>query len=119
MSGERRISPRHPVDFSLQVSLDGSEQVFTAQANTLSRTSVEIGCHADLVTALLQQPRLPQFCFLEFSFGKSASQFLLDAQVVTHRRLSQHQYALVLLFRHNDADQENLLDSLLDPVSPA
>jgi hypothetical protein len=44
---------------------------------------------------------------------QSRHTFNIDASVVTHRRLSQNDYVLVLLFRHFDQKQEELLENLL------
>ncbi len=44
--------------------------------------------------------------------------FRLEAQVLTHRRLSQYQYALVVLFRHDDPQQEELLAEEAARVRP-
>ena len=115
MSRERRSYPRYPVELETQVTVpvDGELRHFTAQATTLSRTSIEISCRADLLQALLRQPELPHVCELSFQVAGHKHVFRLAAQVVTHRRLSQQDYVLVLLFRHTDEAQEMLLERLL------
>lgn len=115
MSRERRAYPRYPVDFPLQVTvagIDAAEAVtsYPAQATTLSRTSLEFSCNADLVAALLRQRQPPYACRVAFSLGR---EFTLKALVITHRRQSQHRYVLVLLFVHEDADQEQALERAL------
>lgn len=118
MSRERRAYPRYPVNFPVQVLVpdaDGRSQAleFPAGASTLSRTSMEIGCSADLITALLRQRQLPYACRVCFALPSPGSRFDLKAQVITHRRLSQHQYVLVLLFLHEDATCEQALEQAL------
>lgn len=115
MSRERRSYPRYPVDFAVSVLVpaDPSAAAHTAEASNLSRTSIQFSCQAELVTALLRQQSLPYTCELRFRLPWHKHEFRLNAQVVTHRRLSQQQYVLVLLFRHDDEQQELLLDRLL------
>ena len=117
MSTERRSSPRYSVDVALQVSVPELQTPFAAHAHTLSRTSVEITCHTELVAALLQQQQLPQLCNVVFTMGDKAADFDIAAQVLTHRRMSQFQYAVVLLFRHTGEQQECLLDQLLNAAN--
>jgi hypothetical protein len=116
MASERRSFPRYPVQCPVTVTLpeDPTNTVYQATANSLSRTSIQIGCDASLIAALLRQQRLPYMSHLEFVLpGPKKHTFNLDASVVTHRRLSQQEYVLVLLLRHFDAKQEELLDRLL------
>lgn len=115
MAGERRSFPRYPVQCPVEVTLPESMPgaTFAASSGTLSRTSIQIECTAELVTALLKQQKLPYSCRLEFKLPGHKHTFRIDASVVTHRRLSQQSYVLVLLLRHADADQENLLDNQL------
>lgn len=116
MSRERRAYPRYPVDFPVQVTVPGEAGLsseFPALAANLSRTSIQFSCHADLVAALLRQQTLPYTCELRFRLPWHKHQFKLQAQVITHRRLSQQQYVLVLLLVHHNESQEELLDQLL------
>ncbi len=115
MASERRSFPRYPVHCPVSVTLpeDASATVYDATVNNLSRTSIQIECSADLVAALLRQQKLPYMCHLQFKLPWHKYTFRIDASVVTHRRLSQQQYVLVLLLRHNDAEQESLLDNQL------
>lgn len=115
MTRERRSYPRYAVELETQVAVPvaGEVQHFTAQATTLSRTSIQISCRSELLQALLQQAELPHVCDLCFRMAGHKHVFRLAAQVVTHRRLSQQDYVLVLLFRHTDEAQELLLDRLL------
>jgi hypothetical protein len=116
MAGERRSYPRYTVQCPVAVTLpeDSTNTVHKAVANSLSRTSIQIECDAALIAALLRQQRLPYMSHLEFALpGPKKHTFNVDASVVTHRRLSQQEYVLVLLFRHFDQHQEALLDMLL------
>lgn len=115
MSRERRSYPRYPLEFAVSVvnPADSAAVVHAAEASNLSRTSIQFSCQAELVAALLQQQTLPYTCELRFRLPWHKHEFKLKAQVVTHRRLSQQQYVLVLLFRHEDENQELLLDRLL------
>lgn len=117
MASERRSYPRYPVQCPIEVTLPddtGGSRAYIASVNNLSRTSIQIDCGADLITALLRQQKLPYMCHLKFVLPWHKShKFNIDASVVTHRRLSQQQYVLVLLLRHNDTGQENLLDTQL------
>lgn len=116
MANERRSFPRYPVQFPVAVTLpeDATNTVYRATANSLSCTSVQIECEASLITALLRQTKLPYMSHLEFVLpSQSRHTFNIDASVVTHRRLSQQEYVLVLLFRHFDPKQEGLLEKLL------
>ena len=117
MATERRSYPRYPVHFPVTVTLpdDPANTVYQTTANSLSRTSIQIECSAALIAALLRQHKLPYMTYLEFVLPwKQKHTFNIDASVVTHRRLSQNEYVLVLLFRHFDQKQEELLDKLLN-----
>lgn len=115
MASERRSYPRYPVQCPVEVTLpeDRTETVHAANSSNLSRTSIQIECSSDLVAALLRQQKLPYACRLKFKLPWYKHSFRLDAHVVTHRRLSQHQYVLVLVLRHADPEQESLLDNQL------
>jgi|GEM_PF-1964779 hypothetical protein len=116
MSRERRRFPRYPVDFPVQVRVPAHSSdagVFRAQASNLSRISMELGCDAELVSALQRQQQLPYACNLEFLLPSHSHAFMLGAQVITQRRVSRSHYVLVLLLKHQDAQQAALLASLL------
>ena len=116
MASERRSFPRYPVQCPVAVTLpeDETNTVYQANANNLSRTSIQIECNASLIAALLRQQKLPYMCHLEFVLpAQKKHTFNLDASVVTHRRLSQQDYVLVLLLRHFDQNQEAQLDKVL------
>jgi hypothetical protein len=120
MSTERRSYPRFLVHFPLSISLpnDPDARVYSAEAKNLSRTSLAFKCHADLVMALLKQEKLPLTCSLMFKLPHHAHVYRLEAQILTHRRLSQFQYSLVVLFRHNDPAQEELLGNEVARAQP-
>ena len=91
MASERRSYPRYPVQCPIAVTLpeDASGAVYNASANNISRTSIQIECGAELITALLRQQKLPYMCQLKFLLPwYSSHTFIIDASVVTHRRLS-------------------------------
>ena len=114
MASERRSYPRYPVQCPVVVTLpDDPNATFKFQSNSISRTSIQIECNHDLITALLRQQGLPYKCQLKFSLPWHKYTFNVPATVVTHRRLSQQDYVLVLLLRHQDESQELLLEKQL------
>ncbi|MGV3590892.1 MAG: hypothetical protein ACO1PZ_04330 [Gammaproteobacteria bacterium] len=118
MAAERRSYPRYPVQCLVTVTLpDDPNAVFQVKSNSLSRTSIQIECNQDLVAALLRQQKLPYMCHLKFALPSHKHSFALHASVVTHRRLSQQDYVLVLLLRHDNEAQESLLDRQLGAQS--
>lgn len=117
MSVERRASPRYPVNFTVQVRPVGIEQDFSIAATMLSRTSMQATCEADLVTALVKQAQAPYVCALTFITEPHMP--AIQAQVLTHRRVSQQHYVLVFLFKSVTAQQDEALQGLLqDKVPP-
>jgi hypothetical protein len=114
MASERRAYPRYPVRCPITLTLpDDASAVYEVQSNSLSRTSIQLECRQDLITALLRQQGLPYMCHLQFALPGHAHVHDLDASVVTQRRLSRQEYVLVLLLRHGDAGQEELLERQL------
>ncbi|HEY0963127.1 MAG TPA: hypothetical protein VGE69_12310 [Pseudomonadales bacterium] len=114
MASERRSFPRYLVQCPVIVTLpDDPNAAFKVKANSLSRTSIQIECNQELITSLLRQQGLPYRCHLTFTLPWHEQNFAVDATVVTHRRLSQQDYVLVLLLRHQDGAQEDLLEQLL------
>ena len=114
MASERRSFPRYPVNCPVEVMLpDDATARYSVRSNSLSRTSIQIECSADMIAALLRQQKLPYMCHLKFALPWHKHTYSIDASVVTHRRLSQQHYVLVLLLRHNDDAQEELLEKHL------
>lgn len=120
MATQRRSFPRYPISCEVEVRLPDGEgdELFAARCNNLSRTSIQIECGPELVVALLQQQKLPYACQLGFALPADARRFSIPATVVTHRRLSQLQYVLVLILRHADLAQEERLDRALTGLHP-
>ena len=116
MSNERRAYPRHSILVNVLVTLPDSDDpnsFFTSESSNLSLAGIQLSCNADLITALLRQPNLPFTCTVDFTLPGDEHRFVLNSQYGTHRRLSQHQYVLVVMFTHDDEQQKELLDTLL------
>ena len=113
---ERRISPRYLVSCAVQVAVtqDGNTSVYPATSINLSRSSMQLACKPDLISAILRQPVLPHTCQLEFALPGYAQQFRINAQVLTYRRVAQDALVLVVQFINMEAEQEALLVSALD-----
>jgi hypothetical protein len=106
------------VDFGLRIQSAGSGGDFPASATMLSRSSVQVMCDADPVATLVKQSQPPYICNLTFMNEDAARPLILQAQVLTHRRVSQQHYVLVFLFREVDEQQEEELLQLLREVVP-
>ena len=106
---EKRTFPRYPITFPVKVGIDGPEKKhkFNTQCVDISRSSVQISCDSAMVEALLAQENYPHMVDLDFSIP-DGSVFSIFSQVVTHRRLAQNQYYLVLVFNefHKGADEQ-------------
>jgi hypothetical protein len=116
MSSERRAYSRHSISLNVLVTLPDAEDpnsFFPTESSNLSLAGIQLSCNADLITALLAQPKLPFTCKVEFTLPGHEHRFVLKSQYGTHRRLSQHQYVLVVMFIHEDEQQKVLLDTLL------
>jgi hypothetical protein len=120
MTIERRSFPRYPLSCPVLVALPNEEpgSVYDARINNLSRTSIQIEGSADLVDALLAQTTAPACCSLQFSLPWYKHTFRIDASVLSHRALPEQRFALVLLLRHGDAQQETLLENQLKQQMP-
>lgn len=119
MLQDRRSFPRHTIDCPVEVLLpDAPDTVYAGSCRGLSRTSIQLECPADLIPAMLRQRTLPYRCTLCFTLPWDAQPFQVAAQLVTHRRLSQQHYRLVLLLRHADSAQEARLERLLAAQLP-
>jgi hypothetical protein len=116
MSIERRTHPRHPVRVNVLVSMpdpDGSTAEFTAESSNLSLTGIQLACDGSVIAALLKQPKLPFTCTVAFTLPEHEHRFVLASQYVTYRRKSLHEFVLVVVFTHEDAEQKELLNALL------
>ncbi len=113
MAIERRLYPRFPLTCEVRVTLPEAGGEFIAEATHLSRSSIQLNCTPALFTALLKQQRLPYSCGLEFKLPWHKRLFRSEAYMVTHRRLSQMQYVLVLRLPDEDGDQAVWMESLL------
>lgn len=114
---ERRAFPRYPITFPVAVGLntrDGALQFHTECVN-ISRSSIEVSCDSRMVEALLNQDEYPHTARLNFSMPGDRSSYIIHSQVVTHRRLSQNHYYLVLVFHEfDDGSDDQLADDLKD-----
>jgi hypothetical protein len=113
MAVERRSCPRYQLscDVLVLLPIGGNHH---AETTHLSRNSIQLVCNAELVIDLLKQQRLPYLCKLEFTLPWYRRRFAIEAQLITQRRMSQQQYSLALLLRHQDQEQANLLAALLE-----
>jgi hypothetical protein len=112
---ERRVLPRCPLDTDVEVQIysQSEKKFFQTQSINISMRGIELACDDDLIQAILAQNTYPHECKIKFKVPGQKKQFALSTQVVTHRRLSQHNYQLVLLFTNiNEELHEKLLDVL-------
>lgn len=74
---------------------------------------IELACNDDLIQAILAQNTYPHECKIKFKIPGHPKLFEVSSQVVTHRRLSQQNYQLVLLFTNmSKTTHEKLLNEL-------
>ena len=110
---ERRAFPRYPITFPVYIGLstrDGDLQ-FNTECVNISRSSIEVSCDSKLVEALLNQDEYPHTARLKFSMPGDRSKFGVQSQVVTHRRLAQNHYYLVMVFNEfSEGSDEQLSD---------
>ena len=105
----------------MNVGLTGSSEniEFKSQCVDVSRSSIQISCDSSLVQALLANDEYPHTAKLDFSIPGDASQFKVVSQVVTHRRLSQDHYYLVLVFNDFQEGSDEQLANDLREFEPA
>lgn len=112
---ERRAFPRYPITFPVAIGLKtavGSQQ-FTTECVDISRSSIQISCESQIIEVLLAQDEYPHTADLEFRMPGDRSRFIINAQVVTHRRLAQNHYYLVLVFTDfSEGSDEQLAEDL-------
>jgi hypothetical protein len=92
---------------------DDPNSFYTAESANISFAAIQLSCNSDLIATLFKQRRLPFTCTAEFTLPDHEHRFALRSQYGTHRRLSQHEYVLVLMFTHEDEHQKQLLETLL------
>lgn len=112
---ERRIVPRCEINTEVKVLINSQnrDQEFSARSLNISLQALAVSCHDALIHAILAQNIYPHECEVELCLPGESSPFRLQTQVVTHRRLSQLRYQLVLRFgTMNESMQEKLLNKL-------
>tara|TARA_R110000824_G_scaffold7892_4_gene35875 strand:+ start:107941 stop:108375 length:435 start_codon:yes stop_codon:yes gene_type:complete len=112
---ERRVLPRCPLatTVELEINSQGENRLFKTESINISLRGIELACDDALIQAILAQNVYPHACKIKFNMPGHSKMFELKTQVVTHRRLSQHNYQLILVF--NDISKrthEKLLDEL-------
>lgn len=113
---DRRAFPRYPITFPVKVGLAGPEGTkhFNTECVDLSRSSIQISCDSQVIEALLAQDVYPHIAQLHFNMP-DRSVFDVATQVVTHRRLAQNHYYLVLVFTEfMEGSDEQLAEELKD-----
>ncbi len=78
-------------------SQDTDKQFKTKSINIFLR-GIELACGDGLIQAILAQKAYPHICKISFKLPGNTKYFEVKTQVVTHRRLSQQNYQLILLF---------------------
>lgn len=116
---ERRAFPRYPITFPIKVGLAGPEGKlqFNAECVDVSRSSIQISCDSHLIEALLAQEDYPHTAQLNFKMPER-SRFSVFSQVVTHRRLAQNHYYLVLVYTEFHEGSDDLLAEELKDFEP-
>lgn len=112
---ERRIVPRCDIDTEVKILINSRnrDQEFTGRSINISLQALALSCDDALIQAILAQNTYPHECEVEFCLAGETKPFRIKTQVVTHRRLSQLQYQLILRFGSlNKSVQEKLLDEL-------
>jgi len=107
---ERRAYPRYSISFPVKFGLNDTEQdrKYDSECVNISRSSIQISCDSQLVEALLASDEYPHTATLDFTIPEHKSAFRVAGQVVSHRRLSQNHYYLVLVFIdfHKGSDEQ-------------
>ena len=114
---ERRAFPRYPITFPVKFGLNGAEDnlKYESECVDISRSSIQISCDSELVEALLASDEYPHIATLDFMIPEDKSTFRVAGHVVTHRRLSQNNYYLVLMFLDfHEGSDEQLVEDLKD-----
>ena len=111
MLQERRLHPRYSLRIPVVVRMesDNGVQVFECESVNVSRNAMEIGSDGALVAAFLAQSTYPHLCEMSFKLPGCDYEFIVECQLTTYRRLSQHSYHLAFLFMEYNEDCEELL----------
>lgn len=112
---ERRVLPRCPLSTNVDVEINsrGENLHFTTASINISLRGIELACDDNLIQAILAQDIYPHACKIKFRIPGHDKDFEIKTQVVTHRRLSQHNYQLVLVFNSiSKSVHEKLLNEL-------
>jgi len=99
---ERRTFPRYPINFPVSIAIESKSglQYFDTKSVDISRSSIQISCDSQLIEVLLSQDEYPHLVQLHFKMPGDKSVYSIQSQVVTHRRLAQNHYYLVIVFNH-------------------
>lgn len=112
---ERRALPRCPLDTEVEISIQsqGNERSFQTRSINLSLRVLELSCGDELIQAILAQDMYPHECEIRLTLPDQDKAIKMKTQVVTHRRLSQREYQLVLRFVNpSKTIQEKLVTQL-------
>lgn len=116
MMTERRLHPRYFLNFPLVVQVEsrGELKVFESESVNLSKSAIEIRGDGAMVAAFMAQSAYPHFCELGFRLPGHGEEMVMECQLITHRRLSQHCYQLVLQFSEFVSGNAELLAQHLE-----
>ncbi|PCJ40923.1 MAG: hypothetical protein COA71_10000 [SAR86 cluster bacterium] len=112
---ERRVLPRCPLDTEVEVLINSqnADMLFHTKSLNISLRGIELSCDDSLIQAILAQKAYPHICKISFKLPGLTKAFDIKTHVVIHRRLSQHNYQLVLLFNNmSKRVHEKLLNEL-------
>lgn len=120
MLPERRLFPRFSLRFPITVRVDHADgrHEATVEAVTVSLHAVEVNAGPELVKALLSQEVYPHVCEVSFRLPEHEYEYRMGCQLSIHRRLSQHNWQLVLLFTRFHEDCGGLLAEQLGSPLP-
>ncbi|MDG2091445.1 MAG: hypothetical protein P8J61_10200 [Gammaproteobacteria bacterium] len=100
-------------DVEVLINSKDTELVFHTNSLNVSLRGIELSCDDGLIQAILAQKAYPHVCKIIFKLSGYSKALEIKTQVVTHRRLSQHNYQLILLFNNMSKRlHEKLLNEL-------
>lgn len=104
MQSDRRLFPRYDLVFPVEVHLDPQQekQIFSTESCNISQKSIEVSCDEQIINTLVAQKSYPHTGRLSFELPNNQYPFDIAAQVVSHRRLSQHQFLLAFIFTEEE-----------------